>query len=101
MIEPIDIGLWNFWRSSSDDDTTAVYTCCKCDYVIRSAPEKLPNTCPECGYMRRNAHPIKYVAKDCPKCGRHRVELWTDGLEICEKCLWCEQDKTYHIEEDV
>jgi ribosomal protein L37E len=31
---------------------------------------------------------IKYVDKDCPHCGRHRVELFKNGKEVCEKCSY-------------
>lgn len=50
MIQPVDVGIWNFWRSDSSDETTAVYTCRKCISVIRSAPEELPDICPYCGF---------------------------------------------------
>ena len=38
---------------------------------------------------------VKYVDKDCPQCGRHRVELFECGKEICEKCHWCITDNEY------
>lgn len=31
---------------------------------------------------------IKYVDKDCPHCGKHRVELFKNGKEVCEKCSY-------------
>lgn len=30
--------------------------------------------------------PVKYLPEPCSNCGRVRVELWTDGSVICEKC---------------
>jgi len=29
---------------------------------------------------------IKYISESCISCGRHRVELWSCGKKICEKC---------------
>lgn len=31
---------------------------------------------------------MKYLDKDCPHCGRHRVELFKNGKEVCEKCSY-------------
>jgi hypothetical protein len=31
-------------------------------------------------------YPVKYVDKDCRICGRHRVELMSNGDLVCEKC---------------
>lgn len=40
-----------------------------------------------------------YIAEPCPKCGRIRVEKWSSGLHICEKCNWCiEQNNYFHNE---
>ena len=44
---------------------------------------------------------LHYVDIDCPKCGRHRVELWSSGKHICEKCLWCIEDERYYWENDL
>lgn len=38
-----------------------------------------------------------YIEKECPNCGRLRVVHWSCGKDICEKCSWCIQDKTYFI----
>lgn len=35
-----------------------------------------------------NEYPVKYTGEDCSKCGRTRVELWSNGERICEKCNW-------------
>ena len=37
----------------------------------------------------------EYIRKPCVKCGRHRVEHWSKGFDICEKCGWCEQLNQY------
>lgn len=29
---------------------------------------------------------VKYVSDPCIRCGRCRVELWSSGKKICEKC---------------
>ena len=29
---------------------------------------------------------VKYTGEACKGCGRVRVELWTSGKRICEKC---------------
>ena len=39
-----------------------------------------------------------YIDRDCPKCGRHRVEHWSKGKSICEKCYWCIEEKRYMVE---
>lgn len=31
---------------------------------------------------------IGYSKVPCKNCGRLRVECWSDGTAICEKCLW-------------
>ena len=31
---------------------------------------------------------IGYTGEACPKCGRVRVEEYTDGTKVCEKCEW-------------
>lgn len=36
-----------------------------------------------------------YIDKECPNCGRMRVEHYSCGKDICEKCGWSIQDKTY------
>ena len=41
--------------------------------------------------------PIKYVYVSCPKCGRKRLELWSNGNLICEKCSWNETEKRYEV----
>lgn len=38
---------------------------------------------------------VGYTDKPCLNCGRLRVERYESGLEICEKCNWCEQTKSY------
>ena len=40
-----------------------------------------------------------YISNPCPNCGRHRVEHWACGKDICEKCLWCIQDNSYFYNE--
>lgn len=29
---------------------------------------------------------VRYIPVKCLYCGRTRVELWTDGKHICQKC---------------
>lgn len=41
---------------------------------------------------------IGYTSEPCPNCGRLRVERYESGLEICEKCNWCEQTKSYWLD---
>lgn len=38
---------------------------------------------------------IGYTGEACPNCGRVRVESWTCGKRICEKCHWCIEDNEY------
>lgn len=48
--------------------------------------------------MRNLGEYLGYVNKDCPNCGRHQVEGWSSGIEICEKCNWCIQDNCYYLD---
>lgn len=32
--------------------------------------------------------PVEYTGEPCEKCGRVRVEVYTNGDLICEKCEW-------------
>lgn len=36
-----------------------------------------------------------YVSEPCPNCGRVRVERYSGGKRICEKCHWCIEDDGY------
>ena len=49
-------------------------------------------------HMRSIGKLIGYTGKPCPNCGRLRVERYESGLEICEKCNWCEQTKSYWLD---
>jgi ribosomal protein L37AE/L43A len=48
----------------------------------------------------KNEYPIEYTGEDCPKCGRMRVELWSNGERICEKCNW-NLDKKEYKQDDI
>lgn len=43
-----------------------------------------------------NIYLIGYTGESCPKCGRVRIEKWSDGLRICEKCGFCVEENSYH-----
>ena len=38
---------------------------------------------------------LKYVSKDCPKCGRQRFELCVNQKHWCEKCFLVVEDAKY------
>jgi hypothetical protein len=38
---------------------------------------------------------LGYTGEHCPNCGRVRVEEWSCGKRICEKCNWCIEDEDY------
>ena len=38
---------------------------------------------------------IGYTGNPCKCCGRERVERYSNGFEICEKCHWCDQLSRY------
>lgn len=40
-----------------------------------------------------------YIDTECPNCKRMRVERWSCGKDICEKCHWCIQDNSYFSNE--
>ena len=42
---------------------------------------------------------IDYTGEPCPNCGRYRVQSWSCGKHICEKCHWCKEDQNYYYEE--
>ena len=48
--------------------------------------------------MRSIGELVGYTGEPCPNCGRLRVEHYKSGLEICEKCNWCEQTKSYWLD---
>ena len=48
--------------------------------------------------MSRLGELIDYTGEECPNCGRVRVEAWTCGKRICEKCHWCIEDNEYYYE---
>lgn len=42
---------------------------------------------------------LGYTPEECPNCGRVRVERWSCGKRICEKCHWCIEDEDFCFEE--
>ena len=38
---------------------------------------------------------LGYTGEPCPNCGRVRVEEYSGGKHICEKCNWCVEDEEY------
>lgn len=36
-----------------------------------------------------------YIGTPCPICDRIRVEHYSNGFDICEKCGWCPQLNNY------
>lgn len=49
--------------------------------------------------MAKRGELIGYTGEPCPNCGRTRVEKWSCGKRICEKCHWCIEDENYYYEE--
>ena len=41
---------------------------------------------------------LGYSDKECINCGRLRVEKYSDGTEICEKCNFDQNKKEYVLE---
>lgn len=37
-------------------------------------------------FEQKYGTPLKYTDDNCIGCGRARVELWSSGKRICEKC---------------
>jgi len=60
--------------------------------AIRIVPSVQPTI------MRPIGELVGYTGEPCPNCGRLRVERYESGLEICEKCNWCEQTKSYWLD---
>ena len=44
---------------------------------------------------------LYYTDEDCPNCARMRVERWSCGKRVCEKCHWIIEDGTYYVEGDI
>ena len=42
---------------------------------------------------------LEYTGEPCPNCGRVRVQKWSCGKHICEKCNYCIEDDKYYYEE--
>lgn len=45
--------------------------------------------------------PVKYLDEECKKCGRMRVELWSNCEKICEKCNWDQDKNEYNFDYDL
>lgn len=43
---------------------------------------------------------LGYTGKPCINCGRYRVEHFSNGFEMCEKCRWCPQLDNYVSDDD-
>ena len=63
---------------------------------LQECIENLPPAQPT--LMRSIGKLIGYTGEPCPNRGRLRVERYESGLEICEKCKWCEQTKSYWLD---
>lgn len=44
-------------------------------------------------------YPLHYVKDECINCGRCRVEKYTDGSLICEKCHFNQETNQYDTDE--
>ena len=42
-----------------------------------------------------------YISEECENCGRIRVEHYSSGHDICEKCRWCKQLKRYVLDDEL
>lgn len=49
--------------------------------------------------MYRLGKCLGYTPEECPNCGHVRVERWSCGKRICEKCHWCIEDEDFCFEE--
>ena len=38
---------------------------------------------------------LGYCGEPCPECGRFRLEEYTNGKHVCEKCGWCPENNNY------
>ena len=74
------------WLYDGDDRRTV-------DQLLSALPSAQPTI------MRSIGELVGYTGEPCPNCGRLRVERYESGLEICEKCNWCEQTKSYWLDE--
>ena len=46
-------------------------------------------------YWESRGEPLWYIEGACEKCGRERVERWSNGDEVCEKCYWNKTKQKY------
>jgi hypothetical protein len=46
-------------------------------------------------FREKYGHVLSYTNKRCINCGRMRVELWSSGKRICEKCHMNQDTKEY------
>lgn len=42
-----------------------------------------------------------YTGEECESCGRVRVEHYSEGFDICEKCRWCKQLQSFVTNEEL
>lgn len=43
---------------------------------------------------------LGYTGEPCVNCGRYRVEKYSDGHQVCEKCSYDQDHKRYVTEEE-
>lgn len=46
-------------------------------------------------FENKYGNPVKYLSNECINCGRVRVELWSCGQKICEKCHFNQDTKEF------
>lgn len=42
-----------------------------------------------------------YTGEECEQCGRIRVEHYSKGVSICEKCRWCKELGNFVTNDDL
>lgn len=42
-----------------------------------------------------------YISEKCEYCGRVRVEHYSNGVDICEKCRWCKQLQNFVTDDEL
>lgn len=50
-------------------------------------------------YYEKKGEIIKYLSEPCINCGRIRVELYTSGSKICEKCGFDQEKNDFYSNE--
>ena len=48
--------------------------------------------------VKEEISPVEYIDEECVSCGRYRVEMYTDGRKVCEKCHYNQETNEFDVQ---